>query len=228
MNDLRNARNALTRIVTGQNIGNVTEVPSANAFVVTDFAPNVCAIYRLLREMDVPSASSSTTSGEMGTVTLEHASAVELAHILMRHYGVQAAPAQARARGAAQVVQGPNSPRITADPRTNMLLLTGTADQLEAVKKAISLLDVPVLFPEQNAHLLRLKNIDAGDAARALTQLIMTAPGAWGSSTAHPVRPSVVAHDETNSLLISGSEGDYTKLRRLVEEMDVSKDKAEK
>ena len=73
MTDLRNARNALTRIVTGSNIGNVTEVPAAKAFVVTDFAPNVVAIYRLLREMDVkPSGREKVTrvSTPFGPVTV--------------------------------------------------------------------------------------------------------------------------------------------------------------
>ena len=77
MQDLRNARNALTRIVTGQNIGNVTEVPSAKTFVVTDFAPNVVAIYRLLKQMDVPSASASTTTGETEAIKLQHGTATD-------------------------------------------------------------------------------------------------------------------------------------------------------
>ncbi len=53
IDNLRDARTALQRIITQNNIGSVQEVPAARAFVVTDFAPNVVAIYRLLKEMDV-------------------------------------------------------------------------------------------------------------------------------------------------------------------------------
>ena len=53
IDNLRDARTALQRIVTANNIGNVQEVPAARSFVVTDFAPNVVAIYRLLKQMDV-------------------------------------------------------------------------------------------------------------------------------------------------------------------------------
>ena len=65
---LRDARNALNRIVTGQNIGNVTEVPDARAFVVTDFAPNVASIYRLLRSMDVPASRAGVEAANREVV----------------------------------------------------------------------------------------------------------------------------------------------------------------
>ena len=83
MTDLRNARNALTRIVTGQNIGNVTEVPDARAFVITDFAPNAVSIYKLLKEMDVKPEGREVTSEY---VQLVHATADEIEPILTDQY----------------------------------------------------------------------------------------------------------------------------------------------
>jgi type II secretory pathway component GspD/PulD (secretin) len=219
MNDLRNARNALTRIVTGQNIGNVTEVPDAKAFVVTDFAPNVVAIYRLLREMDVPGAGSSTTTGQTAAIAIEHASAAELASVLNRHYATTQTPQNTR-QG---VVSAPRAPRITADERTNQLLLTGTREQIAQVKKSIAMLDVPVALPSHAAHLVRLTNIKAQEAANALVQLIM---GSSTFTTRGPngiVRPGVVPHRETNSLLISASPGHFQVLKALLGDMD-SKD----
>ena len=220
MNDLRNARNALTRIVTGQNIGNVTEVPDAKAFVVTDFAPNVVAIYRLLREMDVPGAGSSTTTGETTAITLEHAAAVQLSVVLNSHYASSTRPQNPR---QAPQVAGPRAPRITADERTNQLLLTGTKEQIQQVKKAIAMLDVPIAQPSEAAHLVRLTNINAQQAAVALQQLIAgstlwAAPGPRGGS-----RPGVVAHSETNSLLITANQADFRVLKAILGDMD-SKD----
>ena len=53
MDNLRDARTALQRMITQNNIGSVQELPAARAFLVTDFAPNVVAIYRTIRRMDV-------------------------------------------------------------------------------------------------------------------------------------------------------------------------------
>ena len=85
MPDLRNARNALSRLVTQQNIGNVTEVPAAGAFVVTDFAPNVVSIYRLIKEMDV-GGSAAGTGGTMESVEIRYAHAEALAATLRNHF----------------------------------------------------------------------------------------------------------------------------------------------
>jgi hypothetical protein len=81
LTSLRDARQALSRIVTQQNIGNVTEVPDASLFIVTDFAPNVCAIYRLVRQME----ASTEAPGGRATVSLElkHADAAT-ASVTMR------------------------------------------------------------------------------------------------------------------------------------------------
>ena len=71
MRDLRSARSALQRLVTMQNIGNVTEVPGSRTFIITDFAPNVAAIYRLVKDMDA-AAGRSTRDLVVKTVELKH------------------------------------------------------------------------------------------------------------------------------------------------------------
>ena len=215
MQDLRNARNALTRIVTGQNIGNVTEVPEAKAFVVTDFAPNVVAIYRLLKKMDLPAAKPSTASGTTVAIRLEHARADDLATILTRHYmpkptGRSSSPRVAPTKSA-------SAPRITADARTNRILVTGNESEVKQVKATIALLDIPVPAPAVSAQLITLSHIGAGRAANTLNSLIGSSRGLWASGGA---RPSVIAHDERNALLIAASEADLVKIRRLVAEMD--------
>ncbi len=215
MQDLRNARNALTRIVTGQNIGNVTEVPEAKAFVVTDFAPNVVAIYRLLKKMDLPAAKPSTASGTTVAIKLEHARAIELAEILTQHYMPNSTGRSSSPR--APQAKSPSAPRITADARTNRILVTGNESEVNQVKATIALLDIPVPAPEVTAHLIALSHIDANSTAGALNNLIATSRGLWASGGA---RPTVIAHGERNALLIAASEADLVKIRRLVAEMD--------
>ena len=215
MEDLRNARNALTRIVTGQNIGNVTEVPSANAFVVTDFAPNVCAIYRLLREMDVPSATTSTTSGRTVALSLEHAEADSLARTLTQHFATIRVPQQ---NPRAPQIPAPRAPRITPEPRTNKILVTGNDEQIAKVKEVLTMLDVPVPMANNAVHYVRLKHIDSDRTANTLSDFILGSPTLFeGHGDA---APAVVSHREKNALLVSASRRDFEQLARLISEMD--------
>lgn len=218
MSDLRNARNALTRIVTGQNIGNVTEVPAARAFVVTDFAPNVVAIYRLLKQMDKPGAAESTTDGKLVTITLEHAAATEVVDILRSQFGPT--PVRVVGRGQPPPAEGPAAPRITADARTNKVLVSGTEAQIQKVKDAVAVLDLQVFATPPSAYLIRLSHVQAQEAAGALMQLIQGSPDLWRSGGPRGRPPYVVAHNETNSLLISAFAQDYEQVRRLVAEID--------
>ncbi|MDJ0521628.1 MAG: secretin N-terminal domain-containing protein [Planctomycetota bacterium] len=216
MDNLQHARNALARIVTGMNIGSVTEVPDAKAFVVTDFAPNVVAIYRLLRKMDVPKAKVSTATGKTVAVSLEHASALELAEVLNQHYRSGPRMAQPTRRGAVTIPQA-SAPRITADKRTNRILVTGDDAEIKQVQEAIALLDTPVPAPETEAFYVRMKHVSADEVASVLGQLIAGSPHLWASSGA---RPAVIADEQTNALVISASKEDFAKMELLITKLD--------
>jgi len=211
MTDLRFARNALTRVVTGQNIGSVVEVPAANAFLVTDFAPNVVRAYRLIREMDVPPYAAA-----LGTecVFLEHAAAADVARILIDQMVSRSTP---RAPNAAPL---PRAPRITPDPRTNMVILTGTPAQLARAKTIVAKLDVRIHPTPPEVHLLRLANVAAEPTAAALQQLIRSAPALWRAAGPRGPTVQVVAHAESNSLLVCAYLREFQKVRDVVAELD--------
>jgi type II secretory pathway component GspD/PulD (secretin) len=216
MQSLQQARNAFARVVTGQNIGNVTEVQDARAFVVTDFAPNVVAIYRLLKQMDVPRPKDSTTAGRTVAITLEHAQAGALAATLARHYGDRPAAQTERTEQAA-APPSDSAPRITADERTNRILVTGSDSEVEAVQKVIAILDVPVLSASVRAQVIRLKHIDATVAAEVLNAFIRRSPGLWDAGGPEP---GIVAHQEAAALLVSASRSDTDALLQLIAELD--------
>ena len=212
MTDLRFARNALTRVVTGQNIGSVVEVPAARAFLVTDFAPNVVRAYRLIREMDVP-AYAAALGAEC--VLLEHAAAADVARVLID---------QMVSRSTPQVPNAPplpRAPRITPDMRTNMVILTGTPAQLARAKTIVAKLDVRIHPTPPDVHLLRLSNIAAEPTAAALQQLIRSAPALWRAAGPRGPTVQVVAHAESNSLLVCAHPREFQKVRELVSALDV-------
>ncbi len=136
MGDLRDARNALSRIITGQNIGNVQEVPPGT-FVITDFAPNVVAAFRLVALMDVQAAKRAA-SEPVRTVRLEHAQAADLAALLSVQFDAATAPPQ-----PAKPPTAASSLRIQGDSRTNALLVSGPSDVVARVLEVVKALDVP-------------------------------------------------------------------------------------
>ena len=250
MTDLRNARNALTRIVTGSNIGNVTEVPAAKAFVVTDFAPNVVAIYRLLAEMDVKPAGREIVSAY---VNLEHAVADEIEPILQDLFTgrerITRTPTAGRRPGTSSSSSSDGDedpePRILADPRTNKIIIYGIRRDVDEIMNVIKNLDVPVYLPNDRVHVVRLKNLEAEPTAEVLSSLIEaasifgTAQGTGGTQGARPGRasaaggerssreeekPAVVADVSSNSLIIAATKRQFDELRRVIESIDIKKD----
>lgn len=247
MSDLRNARTAVSKIVTGSSIGQVTEVPQAKSFVVTDFAPNVVAIYRLLKAMDVkpPSSEVSSTYFE-----LEHATAEELEPILTELFTGGQRVGQPTARGRNQPatagIDVDPEPRLISDPRTNTIIVYATARDVKEIGEVIRKLDVAVYITRDRVHVYRLKNLEAGDTAEVLTSLIEAASifGKDSGTSANANRagrpagrvnpdqvdpreedkPAVVADDKSNSLIIAGTKRQFEELKKVLLEIDVQKD----
>jgi type II secretory pathway component GspD/PulD (secretin) len=221
--DLRNARAALQRLVSQGNVGSVTEVPQAGGLVVTDFAPNVASVFRIIVAMDRASAGT-TTAGTTVAIPVEHGNAVDLAALLVAHYAD--VPAGPTTRGAAPEASGAQPPRITADRRTNRVLVTGSDEAVEAVRAALALLDVPVpgapakalaASPSLHVALVHLEHARADDAANRLMNLMQQTRGAWDRD----FRPGVVPDERTNSLLVSGDADALARLREIVALLDV-------
>lgn len=223
LRNLRDARTALTKITT-QNLGNITEVPDANAFVVTDFAPAAVAIYRTVRQLDVaPAVPSSPTR----LVTLRHANADTVAKILNAHF----APASGSPRmpqQAGPMPEPPAPPRITPDGRTNQILLGGTTADVEAVLELIKGLDVPVKSDRvesapatapKTVHVLRLKHAEAMELSNVLQQVASHTPGWW---TVDGGRPVLIPDPHRNALIVVASDEALTAVRALVETLDTA------
>ncbi len=249
MMDLAKARNALTRIVTGPNIGNVTEVPAARAFVVTDFAPNVVAIYRLLKEMDVRPRGKEITSAYL---VLSHANADEVEPILTDLFTGRERIGQRRAGGPQPQGQGNDveedpEPRIIADARTNQIIVYGIQSDIEEIKQVVEHLDVPIIIHNDRVHVIRLKNLEAEETAEVLSTLIEAASvfgtdqaattgtraggrvappqgGAAETDILREQKPAIVADIKSNSLIIAATQRQFEELKRVIERIDIKKD----
>jgi general secretion pathway protein D len=129
--------------------GLVTAAPQTNTLVVVDAAANVERVAGLLRELDVP-ASERT----LAVVPLRFAAADELA---------------VRVRDAVGTNGGL---RVTADARTNALVLAGPPDEVRRAKEVAGRLDRAVPASSARLNVYRLKYADAERMVRVLARLI--------------------------------------------------------
>ncbi len=147
LTELRDARAALQRVITQNNIGSVQEVPSARAFLVTDFAPNVAVIYRMIRQLDVaptPVPTTEATKMSPAYFVLKHASARRVAVVLGELFPPKpvrpAVPAAAAGTAAAPPTD--SSPRISAEEETNQVIVIANAEDIATMREIVQHVDV--------------------------------------------------------------------------------------
>jgi general secretion pathway protein D len=210
---------------TGQltfgNVGN------AKAVLISGFAPQVYAAYQILKLVDLP---VDPVLLETRVQRLEHQAAEELEplinEILSDRAGVRQ---QAGDPGAGQPVQTgqPIRLKVLAHSTQNALLLSGTPEQIFEAVDLIAHLDVPVEAAGGDQHVVVLKNVLANDLRTTLNDFLQADQTAeqqaqqGGQTPARrPRRTVVIAHEESNSLLISGTASKYAQLKKTIDQLD--------
>ncbi len=122
----------------------VRVVPGQNVLVITGTARQQAEALAILQRVDVPRISAPTAPVVQKSFALSHSRAVELAEVLSKAIAAQAqgsAPAQGQAQPTA-----PAAPQVTvvAEPRTNTLIVTGSAEQIALAERLIPTLDRPI------------------------------------------------------------------------------------
>ncbi|GIW32188.1 MAG: hypothetical protein KatS3mg071_2362 [Meiothermus sp.] len=123
----------------------VRAVPGQNVLSISGPSRAVNDALNFLQRIDVPRATTATIPVVQKSFALSHARAAELADVLGKAITAQAqgqtTPAQGQGQGQAQP-----APQVTvvAEPRTNTLIVTGTAEQIALAERLIPNLDRPV------------------------------------------------------------------------------------
>lgn len=198
----------------------------ANALIITDYGDNIRRLLKIIDKIDQPVSSDVTV------VSLQHASALDLADLITR----LAAPPGAVPAAPGQPAQAPVGDRFTIVPdlRTNTLLIrTDNPGRLNQLRSLIGKLDVPATTGGQtrvvylrNAEAVKLVEVLRGllaGEARAQTATAPAAPGVPGRPAARPAaEASLIQADEaTNALIINASDAVYNNLRAVIEKLDV-------
>ncbi len=114
-------------------------------------------------------------------------------------------------------------PHAIAEPRLNAVVLIGDKAEKEAMKRLMTMLDVPTKLVLSGIHVYFLEHANAEDLAKTLQGLI----GQQGKGTAVPVAAAstqekikITPDKGTNALVISASQADYQDLLPVIKKLD--------
>ena len=160
----------------------------ANAIVITDTKSNIRRMVQLVKALDTASVSASTVE----VFPLQYADATTLAQVIQQLFQVDSGNSRDRGRGgffggfgdrgggdrggsssgsgSAQGRMSPSRVLATADDRSNSLVVSASADQMELVRKIVTQMDVNV-DDVTELRVFRLRYADPQETADQLTSL---------------------------------------------------------
>ncbi|MEE2887309.1 MAG: secretin N-terminal domain-containing protein [Planctomycetota bacterium] len=194
------------------------------SLLVQGFAPQVYQAYRLLKLVDVPAEEIDMI---IEPITLEHAAAEELELLLTDLLSDR--NRQRPQQGAQAQVQNQTPPvKVLAQVTTNMLIISGSREQVMEAKDLIAQLDRELEAAEGDSHVIQLQNVLVKDLAQTLKTFLdqekqaeqQAQSGQAAAQARRPRNPVVVAHEESNKLLVSAPSTKFKQLRKMIEELD--------
>jgi general secretion pathway protein D len=196
--------------------------PYTNDIILTDVASNIRKILTIVQELDVEGFQE-----EISVVPLEYADAKTLAAELKSIFEEKITPAKAprvrRPRARAVPAAGKRIIKIIPDERTNSIVLVANADDTANIERVIRDLDVAAPVGKGKIHVYYLRNADAEEMAKVLTEIASKAkPGKEPGKGIEFAGEVIITPDKaTNSLVITASPQDYQVIRGVVQKLDI-------
>jgi len=240
--DAARAKTDLQQIVNTREMGSVTTIPEVNSIIVTEFAPTVFHVARMLKLMDQSEARFELIFEKLRLV---HADPEELQPILADLLETEEggglfdgnAARTARARGGASSGEAKKpQAKIIPDSRTNSLIVYAVREDLDQIKSLVEKLDEEVKEVIPDIYRYQLKHAVAEDVAETLNEVVeaSTSGRRLGSARSAGGRSQtsaggtgfveqeiiIVPEEHTNSLLIRASATQYAWLQNLLEDID--------
>ena len=211
-----NVRNAASEQMLGilkplidPRVGVITPYPAANLLVVTDWRSNLERIDSLLRQLD------QVSDEPLQVMPLKHASAADTAGLVTRLLARE---------------QGADSAQVVADPRSNALLVRGSADSRERVRALLVQLDRPSdSLRSSNTQVIYLRHANAAEVVKVLRGLSQagTVPAAEEEGKDAPVPAAsdsgirLEYEEGTNAVVMVGPDSELAAYRSIVEQLDI-------
>ncbi|WP_248913857.1 type II secretion system secretin GspD [Polyangium aurulentum] len=206
--------------------GDITVYPPGNLVIMTDTGTNVQRMMRILEDVDVGGAGD-----QIYFEPVHYASAQDVATKLNELLGASGGGAGGRGGGA-----GGGGGRITADERTNSLVITANQPDYLRLLELIKRMDVPQ-SGEGQIHVLPLQHAGCKDLSATINQVLGGAAGGGAPAAGGrrgPAAPAAAATEDifegsvkvtcdeaSNKLVVTSSLRDYAALRSVIDELDL-------
>ncbi|MFC6340197.1 type II secretion system secretin GspD [Pseudomonas karstica] len=191
-------------------VGVITPYPSANLLVITDWRSNLDRIDDLLLQLD------QVSQEPLEVLPLANASANDTAQLMTRLLARE---------------QGADSAQVIADPRSNALLVRGSADSRQRVRALLKQLDQPQsALRTSNTVVMYLRHANAAEVVKVLRGLSQDAGGAAEGVPIEGEQKQVAAsssgirmesEEGTNAVVMVGPDSEIAAYRSIVEQLDI-------
>lgn len=178
-----------------------------NSLIISDSKQNMQRLLEIIKIMDKPSQDSDVI------VPLYQANADEVLRILKE----------------TQPKKSETSAVVTADKRSNSIIISGNKGERERYLRVIKNLDIPV-NSHSTHHVIALKYAKAADLAPLLDK-VLGRSGVSGSSAAASAAPqtagvnlaatNIIADEATNSLIISADIQSFRLISDILKQLDI-------
>lgn len=180
--------------------GDISIFQPSNALIISEYAPNLKRIRRILDALDVPGFDD-----ELRLVQIQYSSATEISEKITQVFEISTQPRNSSnpivnrhtssgggpGMGRGQSKEDDNDvqiSKIVPDDRTNQIIIKANRRSFDAIRMLISKLDVPIAEGEQGrVHVYYLENAKAEDLASTLSSLAQGSP----STQKKPTSPAL-------------------------------------
>ncbi len=189
--------------------GHLAAYAPTNVLIVSDRSGNIKRIDRIISKIDIVSNDS-----KIELIQLEHAFATEVVRLLN---GLNVAgDKKAGAKGI----------KLSADKRTNSIILSGEKSGRLKYRSVISQLDTPV-STSGDVHVIHLRFAKASNLAKILgtvgKELIKNSDGGKPKGKTNQGSINIQADEESNSLVITAPTRVFLSLRKVIDELDIAR-----
>lgn len=189
--------------------GHLAAYAPTNVLIVSDRSANIKRIDRIISKVDIVSSDS-----EIELIRLEHAFASEVVKLLN---GLKTADAKKA---------GGSDTKLSADERTNSIILSGDKAGRLKFRSIISQLDTPV-STSGDVHVVHLRYAEASNIAKILgtvgKELIKNNDGAKAKSKSTQSAINIQADEESNALVITAPTRVFLSLKKVIDDLDVAR-----
>jgi general secretion pathway protein D len=176
----------------------LTPYQATNTLVIADHATNIKSAKRLIKELDQSSDS------QIELITLNHADALSVLQSLSSLISINAE-------------SGNRSVSISADERSNSILLAGDPAKRKQLRKLITQLDTP-LNGQGNTQVIYLHYVDAQEIVPILNNLANSIQAGQKNTESNV---SIESSESANALVINAPPALLSTLKKVIDKLDI-------